>query len=130
MKILFKLFSIFVGSIIFSMASIAENANPPQQNPPCMSMGGMHKSMMGNMTGEQKEKHLRARQEHMLKMHKLSDKILATDDLKEEEQLKQQQLDLMKEKMAKKKARMAKMMENCNSKIERPGQMIQMQRQK
>lgn len=120
-----KLFSIFVVCIIFSTTSIAENANPPEQKPSCMGMGAMHKSMMGNMTDEQKEKHMRAKQEHMLTMHKLSDQILDTDDPKEKEQLKQQQLDLMKEKMAKKKEHMAKMMENCNMNGQKQGQMMQ-----
>lgn len=54
-------------------------------------MGGMM-----NMTEEQKEQHLRAMQEHMLKMHDLSSQILAEKDPAKKEQLKKQQLDLMK----------------------------------
>ena len=57
---------------------------------------GMGMGMMGGMTVEQKDQHLRAMQEHMLKMHDLSNQILAEQDPAKKEQLKNQQLQLMK----------------------------------
>jgi hypothetical protein len=69
--------------------------------PDAMPMGGMgmgmHHGMMAGMTEEQKDKHLRSMQEHMLKMHDLSNQILAEKDATKKEQLKTQQLQLMKE---------------------------------
>ena len=61
---------------------------------------GMHHGMGGMMAGmseEQKDKHLRSMQEHMLKMHDLSNQILAEKEATKKEQLKAQQLQLMKE---------------------------------
>jgi len=58
-------------------------------------MGGMG-GMMAGMSDEQKEKHMRDMQEHMLKMHDLSNQILAEKDATKKEALKKQQLDLMK----------------------------------
>ena len=60
---------------------------------------GMHRGMggmMADMTEEQKDKHMRSMQEHMLKMHDLSSQILAEKDATKKEQLKTQQLQLMK----------------------------------
>lgn len=57
---------------------------------------GMGMGMMGNMSEEQKEQHLRSMQEHMLTMHDLSNQILAETDAVKKEQLKNQQLQLMK----------------------------------
>lgn len=57
--------------------------------------GGMH-GMMAGMTDEQKTEHLKGMQEHMLKMHDLSNQILAEKDPAKKEQLKTQQLELMK----------------------------------
>lgn len=126
MKSLFKLF--YIGSLfgIFVTAGAAESG--AQNNTSCMDtgmgMGGMHQSMMNNMTDEQRDKHLRAKQAHMLKMHKLTNQILAETDGKKKEQLKQQQLDLMKEKMSKMRAKMAKSMADCNMNTRKPGRMI------
>ena len=60
---------------------------------------GMNKGMMGGMGGmsdEQKEQHMRAMQEHMLMMHELSNKIIAEKDPKKKQELKDQQLEMMK----------------------------------
>jgi hypothetical protein len=91
-----------------------EKAPPPAQSMPGMNMpqgqgnmpgmnmpmgpGKMHgmMGMMGGMTEEQQDQHLRMMQEHMLQMHDLSDKILAASDPAEKEKLKNQQLQLMK----------------------------------
>ncbi|MDP2903600.1 MAG: hypothetical protein Q8N96_10910 [Methylovulum sp.] len=74
-----------------SMTSLAEQpqiASKPMQG-------------MGNMTEEQKDQHARAIQEHQLQMHELSNKILAEQDPVKKEQLKNQQLVLMKAHHAK-----------------------------
>ncbi|ESS72286.1 hypothetical protein MGMO_62c00190 [Methyloglobulus morosus KoM1] len=67
---------------------------------PMEGMGmGMHHGMGGMMAGmsdEEKDKHLRSMQEHMLKMHDLSNQILTEKDASKKEQLKAQQLQLMK----------------------------------
>jgi hypothetical protein len=62
------------------------------------SQGQATEGMMGGMMSEEmREQHLKQRQEHMLKMHELSNKILAAKDDKERERLKAEQLQLMKE---------------------------------
>ncbi len=67
-------------------------------------MGGM--GMMSGMTDEEKDKHMRGMQEHMLKMHDLSNQILAEKDPTKKEQLKAEQLKLMKEHHEQHHARM------------------------
>lgn len=52
--------------------------------------------MMEAMTEEQREQHLIAIQEHQLKMHELSGKILAEPDPGKQEQLKKEQRALMR----------------------------------
>ncbi|GAB6141208.1 hypothetical protein JCM14076_19370 [Methylosoma difficile] len=47
--------------------------------------------------GKSDEQHLRGMQDHMLKMHELSNQILAEQDPTKKEQLKAQQRDMMKE---------------------------------
>jgi hypothetical protein len=76
-------------------------AKPAPSSPPMKYMGmGMHHGgmggMMAGMTEEQKDKHMRSMQDHMLKMHDLSNQILAEKDAAKKEQLKTQQLQLMK----------------------------------
>jgi hypothetical protein len=85
-------------------AFAAEEKAPPPQPMPGMNMpqgeGGMQgmgmMGMMGGMSEEQMDKHMRMKQEHMLQMHDLSNKILAATDPKEKQKLKDQQLKLMK----------------------------------
>ncbi|MEQ1638041.1 MAG: hypothetical protein ABL903_15260 [Methylococcales bacterium] len=67
------------------------------------------KGAMGKMTSELLDQHLRAKQEHLLKMHELSNQILTEQDAAKKEQLKTQQLELMK-------ADHAKMMEHHHGK--------------
>jgi hypothetical protein len=55
-----------------------------------MGMGGHQ------MTEAERDQHLRTYQEHMLKMHDLSNRILSETDEKKKEQLKNEQLELMK----------------------------------
>lgn len=58
----------------------------------------MHRGMgmQGRMSDAERDQHLRMNQEHMLKMHDLSNRILSETDEKKKEQLKNEQLELMK----------------------------------
>jgi hypothetical protein len=91
-----------------SSAENIQNVAPPATPSKDMGMGMQHGmggmgmqhgmgGMMAGMTEEQKDKHMRSMQEHMLKMHDLSNQILAEKDATKKEQLKTQQLQLMKE---------------------------------
>jgi hypothetical protein len=86
-----------------SVPAFAEEAKPAAPSaPPGQSMGGMGGmgGMMGGggmMSEEMKDQHLKQKQEHLLKMHELSTKILAAKDDKEREQLKAEQFKLMKD---------------------------------
>jgi len=82
-------------------ASFAETSDPqgaPQKAPEPPKDMPMHHGMgmMGGMSEEQRDQHLRAMQDHMLEMHDLSNQILAEKDPAKKEQLKNKQLDLMK----------------------------------
>lgn len=95
-----------------NIQSVAPPATPPKELGMKHEMGGgmgmqhgmgggmgMHHGMggmMAGMTEEQKDKHMRSMQEHMLKMHDLSNQILAEKDTAKKEQLKIQQIQLMK----------------------------------
>ncbi|MDO9105503.1 MAG: hypothetical protein Q7U57_11130 [Methylovulum sp.] len=80
-------------SLPISMASLA--GQPQTETKPMPAV---------NMTEDQKDQHARAIQEHMLQMHDLSNRILAEQDPAKKEQLKVQQLELMKEHHANKRA--------------------------
>lgn len=106
-----------------SMISVAETqqtTTPPKgEMKPMGEMKmpgmGMHQGMgmMSGMTDEQMEQHLRSTQEHMLAMHDLSNQILAEKDPAKKEELKKQQLQLMKAHHAQmKEHRMQKMMQH------------------
>lgn len=76
-------------------AAQAEEAAPKPNAAPAaggQQMGGMDMSRM--MMSEDK---LKGKQEHLLKMHELSNKILAATDPKEKDRLKAEQLQLMKD---------------------------------
>ncbi len=81
--------------------SMASRAEPPAAPDDTMDMSkgmGMHHGMgrMGQMSEEERDRHLRMSQEHMLKMHDLSNRILAEPDANKKNQLKNEQLELMK----------------------------------
>lgn len=95
MKHLYKSIAVLLLLLPLSMASSA--AEPQKAAEPAKEMGahqGM--GMMGGMTEEQKNAHMRAMQDHMLQMHDLSNQILSEKDPAKKETLKNQQLDLMK----------------------------------
>lgn len=110
MKTIYKSIPLLIGFLSISMACYAEETEKTMESMGNMKMSpgmGKHQGMgmMGNMTEEQKDQHLRAMQEHMLKMHDLSNKILSETDPAKKEELKNQQLQLMK-------AHQAQMMEH------------------
>lgn len=88
-----------------SLVHAESNNAPAAPEKPMMNMPkgmGMHHSMggmrggMGNMSEQERDQHLRMKQEHMLKLHDLSNRILAETDPKKKEALKNEQLELMK----------------------------------
>jgi hypothetical protein len=87
---------------LFALMTATSSAEDVQKSPPMPMKGmgmGMHHGMggmMAGMTEEQKDKHMSSMQEHMLKMHDLSNQILAEKDPAKKEALKKQQLQLMK----------------------------------
>jgi hypothetical protein len=83
--------------LLFSFSNLSYAADPQPTTAPMADMG-MHQGMgmMHNMTEAQKNEHMRSMQEHMLKMHDLSNQILIEKDLAKKESLKKQQLELIK----------------------------------
>ncbi|MGZ5620155.1 MAG: hypothetical protein ACXWFG_04750 [Methylobacter sp.] len=94
MKHLYKSTAILLLLLPISMISSA--AEPQKADEPTKEMGMQGMGMMGGMTEEQKTEHMRNMQEHMLKMHDLSNQILSEKDPAKKETLKNQQLELMK----------------------------------
>jgi hypothetical protein len=99
MKHLYK--SIVALSLLLPLGTPTSFAEEPQKVAVPMQSGmdinqGMASGMKGIMTLEQKDQLLRATQENMLIMHNLSNQILAETDPVKKEELKNQQLQLMK----------------------------------
>lgn len=123
MKNLSKSIALLTLFALFSATSIAQQGKQQQQGPAPMKkmgmdrtgmqmcMGGMHMGMMANMSEEEKEKRLRTKQKHMLKMHDLSNQILTAKDPKEKERLEEEQIQLMKTHMAEMMAKRKMMMQ-------------------
>ncbi len=99
MKHLYKSTAAFLLLLPLGSASFAaepQKAPEPTKDMPMHQGMGMGMGMMGGMSEEQMDQHMRAMQEHMLAMHDLSNQILAEKDPAKKEQLKNQQLQLMK----------------------------------
>ncbi|WP_036248733.1 hypothetical protein [Methylobacter sp. BBA5.1] len=105
MKHLNQLTIAFSLLLSFSMAGFAGESTSSPESKGMNRMGGGMGGMsgmggmgggMGGMTEEQKEQHMRAMQEHMLRIHDLSNQILAEKDPAKKEELKKQQLDMLK----------------------------------
>jgi hypothetical protein len=96
MKDIYKTTAALLLLLLLSGTSLA--LEPQKAADPIMPGMDTHQGMgtMSGMTLDQKEQHLRAMQEHMLMMHDLSNQILAEPDPAKKEQLKNQQLQLMK----------------------------------
>lgn len=86
--------SILPALLLLSLCSAVSAADQPMQMKQHQMMKG--RGMMGNMSEEQREQHMRSMQEHMLNMHDLSNRILSEQDPQKKQQLKDQQLELMK----------------------------------
>lgn len=79
---------------IISLPLQAAEPASPGMPPSAPSMSGM----MGNMGGMMMtDEQLKKKQEHLLKMHEISGKILAATDPAEREKLKAEQIQLMRE---------------------------------
>ena len=76
--------------LTYSFAAVAEQPKPM----PGMGMGMM--GMMMSMSDEQLEARMKSMQVHMLMMHDLSNQILAESDPNKKQDLKNQQIELMK----------------------------------
>lgn len=94
MKLSYPLIAIALLLLPLSITSFAANQEKPAE--PAATAPMKHGGMMGNMSEEQQEQHLKAIQEQSLLMHDLSNQILAEKDPAKKEQLKKQQRDLMK----------------------------------
>lgn len=88
MKILSKLIAILA---LVSLSQVCLAAEQVEKKPE-MKMG----QPMAKMDDSKMMEHLKMKQEHILKMHDLSNKILAETDPAKKQALKDQQLDLMK----------------------------------
>ena len=88
MKIQAKLIAILALVSLSQMCLAAEPAEKKPEMKMNPGMGTMDKSMM--------MEHMKMRQEQILKMHDLSNKILAETDPAKRQALKDQQLELMK----------------------------------
>ena len=88
MKILSKLIAILA---LVSLSQVCLAADPVEKKPE-MKMD----PAMATMDESKMMEHLKMRQEQMLKMHDLSNKILAETDPNKKQALKDQQLELIK----------------------------------
>ena len=79
---------------IFSANGIAQQAHHQMPAGDMEGKGMQHD--MSNMDPAKMDEHMRKKQEHMLMMHDLSNKILAEKDPKKQQALKDQQIELMK----------------------------------
>lgn len=106
MKFLTQLMLVSVLLVSVTESTLAEESQAVVQSQeaakPMPGMGQKHKMGMSGqgMSDEQRDQHLRAKQEHLLKMHELSTQILAETDPAKQEALKVQQRQLMKEHYA------------------------------
>ncbi|WP_305909830.1 hypothetical protein Q9L42_003390 [Methylomarinum sp. Ch1-1] len=96
-----------MGLVLFSLSLQA------QDKPGSMSgMQGMQGKGQMQMSEEQRDAHMRAKQEQMLIMHDYYNRILAEEDPAKKQKLKDEQLELMKahhRKMREHKQQMKKM---------------------
>lgn len=94
MKILSRLIAIFALVSLSQVCLAAEQVEkkPEMKMDQSMKMG----QPMAKMDETKMMEHLKMKQEHILKMHDLSSKILAETDPKKQQALKDQQLELIK----------------------------------
>ena len=102
MNKLFKSFAVFLLLLPFSMSGYAADQNPEK--------GRKGMTMRKPMSDEQIDNKIRMKQEHMLKMHDLTNRILAESDPDKKEKLMREQRELMKAQWAKKREHHKQMM--------------------
>lgn len=89
-----KLFNLFALLAVVSISQVAFAEEHPASQPEMKmdhNMGG------GSMDHAKMMEHMKMEQEHQLKIHDLSNKILAETDSKKQQELKDQQLKLLEE---------------------------------
>lgn len=87
--------------IVSSLLAFSAISHAEQADKPAMGGGMGMEHEMGGMDPAKMAEHLKDKQEHMLMMHDLSNKILAEKDPQKQQALKDQQLELMKAHHAK-----------------------------
>ncbi|MDD5411363.1 MAG: hypothetical protein PHF31_08110 [Methylobacter sp.] len=92
MKNLLGLFAI-LALVSFNQVSVAEEQTPAPKTEMKMDRCTSH----GQMDQATLKEHMKLEQEHQLKIHDLSNKILSETDPKKQQELKDQQLKLMEE---------------------------------
>lgn len=99
MKYLYKISAILLLSAPFCLTSFAAEETKAAETTPAApaTTEPAQKMGMAGKGGGMDDQHLRAMQEYSLKQHDLSNQILAEKDPAKKEQLKNQQLELMKE---------------------------------
>lgn len=115
MKKSYKLLALLI-MIPLSQAILAEEQSMHKKHHP-QKQQGMKMGMqggMGSMDAKKMDQRMKKMQEHMLQMHDLSDKILAEKDPKLKQQLKDQQLQLMKAHHMQMMSKMQNMKMNMN----------------
>ena len=112
-KILLVMIMIPLSQVAMAEDQDMQKKHHPQNRQGMDMMGG--KGGMGKMMDPQKmDQRMKKMQEHMLMMHDLSDKILAEKDPKRRQELKDQQLKLMKAHHMQMMSKMKKMKMNMN----------------
>ena len=92
-----RLYAVMAISAVSVLTSVHAEQTPPPPPAGGHQMGGMPGGMGGMGGMMMSDENLKQKQEHLLKMHELSGKILAATDAKEKDRLKAEQLQLMKE---------------------------------
>lgn len=86
---------VLILSALLPLTGISYAQQPSHQGPMSGDMMGMEHGM-GKMDPAKLTEHLKKRQEQMLLIHDLSNKILAEKDPQKQQALKDQQLELMR----------------------------------
>ena len=108
MKHIYKSIAVSLFSISASMSGFAQDK--PMNMPQDQSSGqGMNKSMDMGMSEEMKDKRAQAKQQYILKIDDLSDRIRAEQDPEKKQELMDEQLQVIKDHQEKKRE-MKKMM--------------------
>lgn len=116
MKYIYKAIVIFLLSASVNMSCFAED-KPMNKQQGQSSKLGMNKNMNMGMSEEMKDKQARARQQYILKIDNLSDRIGAEKNTKKKQALMDEQLQLIKDHQEKKRQMKKKMMKKHHKKM-------------